>query len=62
MDTKKTIVKKMGRPRSKTTKENTTLRFYPKDKKRLIKKFGSIQAAMDYLVNEYFNSAEKKAS
>jgi hypothetical protein len=43
---------KVGRPKQKIIKVNTTIRLYPDDKKRLIKKYGSIQSAIDFLISK----------
>ena len=44
-----------GRKALKEPKTNTTLRLYPKDKEKLIKKFGGLQAAFDFLVDTFLN-------
>jgi hypothetical protein len=49
--------------KGKEVRENTSIRLEPKDKKRLTKHFGSVQKALDFMVeslNAYLKEKEKK--
>lgn len=55
---KKATVRAMGRPKQKSVKINTCIRLYQKDREALIKKFGGLQPAIDFLVNKHFNKTD----
>lgn len=52
-------VSKVGRPKSKFIKKNTTLRLYDHQRKVLEKEFGSLQKAFDSLVDEHINNKKQ---
>lgn len=54
-------MKRLGRPRKgKQKKEHVSIRLEPRDKKLLIKAYGSIQRFVDYYLNQILRFEREK--